>query len=154
MTSDETQIEIFANWPMSHAKREKRTIEKSRISCPCRDKETTDRQKLFRSKIMAKIYTWFFCETVFVCPHFSYRGSGDMIFWIFPVNVLCHAFCMWHWSIGKDLDLSFIRGHHHLDLVGMNDQSISWWLHNKLHRANETQQGRNFSLNSIMSLPR
>ena len=53
---------------------------------------------------------------------FPYRGN-NMIFWIFRV-VLCRAFCIWHWPIGKDLDLSFIWGHrHHLHLVGM---MISW----------------------------
>ena len=41
-----------------------------------------------------------------------------MIFWIFR-TVPCHAFCMWHWPMGKDLDLSFIWGHHHLHLVGL-----------------------------------
>ena len=46
MTSDETQIQIFANWPMSHAKRVTRdnSEEKPRISCHCRDKETVDRK--------------------------------------------------------------------------------------------------------------
>ena len=45
MTSDETQIQIFANWPMSQAKRVTRdNRKKSRISCHCRDKETADRQ--------------------------------------------------------------------------------------------------------------
>ena len=57
--------------------------------------------------------------------------------------VLCHAFCMLHWPIGKDLDLSFFWGHHHLHLVSMNDHSTSWLLHYLLHRADETQQGRN-----------
>ena len=42
----------------------------------------------------------------------------DTIFRIFPI-VPCHAFCMWHWPIGKDLDLSFIWGHHHLHIVGL-----------------------------------
>ena len=28
--------------------------------------------------------------------------------------VLCHAFCMWHWPICENLDLSFIWGHHQL----------------------------------------
>ena len=65
----------------------------------------------------------------------SYRGT-DMIF-----SILCHAFCMWHWPIGNDLDLGFICGHHHLHLV--DDQSISWLLHYSLHRADGTQQGRN-----------
>ena len=46
-----TQIQIFANWPMSHAKtRDKGQQEKSRISCRCRDKETADRHKLSRRK--------------------------------------------------------------------------------------------------------
>ena len=36
-----------------------------------------------------------------------------MIIWIFPI-VPWYAFCMWHWPIDKDLDLSFIWGHHHL----------------------------------------
>ena len=39
-----------------------------------------------------------------------------MLFWIFPV-VLCHAFCMWHWTICKNWNLTFIWGHHHLHLV-------------------------------------
>ena len=91
----------------------------------------------------------------------TYRRN-DMIFWIFHI-VHCHAFCMCHWPIGKDLDLSFIWGHHLLHLAGMNDQSISWILHYLLHRADETQQGRNscprlqflaFSFDSIMSLSR
>ena len=56
MTSDETQIQILANWPMSHAKRVTRETkgqqEKSRILC--RWKETADRHKLSRRKIMAE----------------------------------------------------------------------------------------------------
>ena len=44
--------------------------------------------------------------TVFVCLQSPYRGN-NMIFWIFPV-ILCHAFCMWHWPICKNVDLSFI----------------------------------------------
>ena len=75
------------------------------------------------------VWPWFFRETVLVCPHFPHHGN-DTIFWIFPV-VLCHALCMLHWSIGKDLDLSFNWAHHHLShlhLAGMDDQSISWLL--------------------------
>ena len=44
--------------------------------------------------------------------------SAISLFWIFPI-VPCHAFCMWHWPIGKDLDLSFIWGHHHLHIVSL-----------------------------------
>ena len=53
MTTDETQIQIFADWPMSHCKTlDKRTgqQEKSRISCHCRAKETADRQQLSAEK--------------------------------------------------------------------------------------------------------
>ena len=51
MTSDEAQIQILADWPMLHAKRlDKGQQEKSRISCRVRDKETADKQKLFRKK--------------------------------------------------------------------------------------------------------
>ena len=39
----------------------------------------------------------------------------NTIFSIFPI-VPSHAFCMWHWPIGKDSDLSFIWGHHHLHI--------------------------------------
>ena len=48
MTPDETQIRIFADWPMSHAKRVTKDNRKNpEISCRCRDKETTaDSQKL------------------------------------------------------------------------------------------------------------
>ena len=70
---------------------------------------------LFRSDMLLIFYmVWprFSCGTVCVCPQLPCRGN-DMIIWIFP-NVPCHAFCMWHWPIGKDLDLSFIWGHHHL----------------------------------------
>ena len=56
--------------------------------------------------------TGFSCGTVCVCPQLPYRGN-DMIFWIFPI-VPCHAFCMWHWPVGRNLDWSFIWGHHHL----------------------------------------
>ena len=96
--------------------------------------------------------------TVFACrPQSSYRDND--IFWIFPV-VLCHAFCMWHWPICKNLDLSFIWGHHHLNLG--DDRPINRLLHYLLHRTDETQQGRNscprlqmlqflaFNLDSIM----
>ena len=69
--------------------------------------------------------------------------GNDMIFWIFPM-VPCHAFCMWHWPIGKGLDFSFIWGHHHLHLVSIwisvDQLNTSYSL---LHRADETQQGRN-----------
>ena len=65
-----------------------------------------------RGRAPFPFWPWFSCGTVCVCPQLSYRGN-DMIFWIFPI-VPCHAFCMWHWPIGKDLDLSFIWGHHHL----------------------------------------
>ena len=47
ITSDETQIQIFANWPMSQAKRVTRDNRKN----PCHDKETADRHKLSRRKI-------------------------------------------------------------------------------------------------------
>ena len=61
--------------------------------------------------IFYMVWSWFSCGTVCVCPQLPYRGN-DMIIWIFPV-VPCHAFCMWHWPTGEDLDLSFIWGHHH-----------------------------------------
>ena len=70
---------------------------------------------LFRSDmrlIFNMFWPWFSCGTVCVCPQLPYRGN-DVIFWIFPI-VPCHAFCMWHWAVGRDLDLSFIWGHHHL----------------------------------------
>ena len=67
--------------------------------------------------IFNMVWPWFSCGTVCVCAQFPYRGN-DKIFWIFPI-VPCHAFCMWHWPIGKDLDLSFIWGHHHLHIVGL-----------------------------------
>ena len=63
------------------------------------------------------IWPWFSCGTVCVCLQFPYRGN-DTIFRTFPV-VPCHALCMWQWPIGKDLDLSFIWGHHHLHIVGL-----------------------------------
>ena len=75
---------------------------------------------LFRSDILLifnMVWPYFSCETVCVCPQFPYRGN-DTIFWIFP-TVPCHAFFIWHWLIGKDLDFSFIWGHHHLHLVGL-----------------------------------
>ena len=81
------------------------------------------------------VWPWFFCGTVFVCLQSPYRGN-DMIFWIFPV-VLCHAFCMWHWPICKNLDLSFVWGHHHLRHL-VDDQSINRLLHYLLHRADKT----------------
>ena len=61
MTPDETQIQILANWPMSHAKRVTRdNRKKSRISCRCRDKETADRHKLSRRKIRWTLISFVF----------------------------------------------------------------------------------------------
>ena len=57
---------------------------------------------LFRSDMMLIFYMvwpWFSCGTVCVCSQLPYRGN-DVIFWIFPI-VPCHAFCMWHWPIGR-----------------------------------------------------
>ena len=42
MTSNETQMQTFADWPTL----DKGQQEKSKISCHCRDKETTDRQNV------------------------------------------------------------------------------------------------------------
>ena len=75
----------------------------------------------------------------------------------------CHAFCMWHWPIGKDLDLSFIWGHHHLHIVGfVNISRPAEYLtacYIVLKRPNKVEtavHGCNlaFSLDSIVSLPR
>ena len=55
MTSDETQIQILANWPMSHAKRVTRDNRKNleyRVVAAIR--KTADRHKLSRRKSMAK----------------------------------------------------------------------------------------------------
>ena len=71
--------------------------------------------KMSRYRIM--VWPWFSWGTVGVCPQFPYHGN-EPIFWLFPI-VPCHAFCMWHWPIDKDLDLSFIWGHHHLHTVGL-----------------------------------
>ena len=79
----------------------------------------------------------------------------------FPI-VPCHAFCMWHWPIGKDLDLSFIWGHHHLHIVGFVNISrpaeYSTACYTVLKRPNKVEtavHGCNlaFSLDSIVSLP-
>ena len=82
---------------------------------------------VFSDPICCSFLTWFghhhFSARQFCLSAVSYRGS-DMIFWIFVV-VHCHGSCVWHWPICKHLDLSFVWGHHHLHLVGMNDQSIS-----------------------------
>ena len=75
---------------------------------------------LFRSDMLLifnMVWSWFSCGTVCVCLQFPYRRN-DTIFWTFPI-VPCHAFCMWHWPMGKDLDLSFIWDHHHLHIVGL-----------------------------------
>ena len=53
MTSDETQIQIFADQSMSQT-RTPEQYAKARISCHCRGKETADRQKLSRKKYMVK----------------------------------------------------------------------------------------------------
>ena len=85
---------------------------------------------LFRSDMLLifnMVWPWFSCGTVCVCPQFSYRDN-DMIFWIFPI-VPCHAFCMWHWPIGKNVDSSSVWGHHHLIVSIYGYQSTSWLLH-------------------------
>ena len=75
---------------------------------------------LFRSDMLLifnVVWPWFSCGTVCICLQFPYHGS-DMVFWIF-LTVPCHVFFMWHRPMDKDLDLSFIWGHHHLHLVGL-----------------------------------
>ena len=75
---------------------------------------------LFRSDMLLifnMVWPWFSCGTVCACPQFPYRGNNT-IFWTFPI-VTCHALCVWNWPIGKDLNLSFIWGHHHLHTVGL-----------------------------------
>ena len=88
---------------------------------------------------------WTMMDSFCFRSQFPY-GGNYMIFWIFPVHLsfVTRFAC----DIGQSakiwfLDLSFIWGHHHLHLVGMNDLSTSWLIHNLFHRAGETQQGRN-----------
>ena len=57
------------------------------------------------------VWPWFSCGAVCLSAVTLSRQPRDIL--DFPI-VPCHAFCMWHWPIGKDLDLSFIWGHHHL----------------------------------------
>ena len=67
---------------------------------------------LFRSDMLLifnMVWPWFSCGTASVR---SFLIAANPI-------VPCHAFCMWHWPIGKDLDLNFIWGHHHLHIVGL-----------------------------------
>ena len=78
-------------------------------------------KNLMAFKNAEKSWGWYFCRPVFVCPQSSYRDN-DMKVGIFPV-VLFHAFCMSRWPICKNMDLSFIWGHHHLQLV--NDRLTS-----------------------------
>ena len=100
---------------------------------------------LFRSDMLLifnMVWPCFSCRTVCVCPQFPYRGN-DTILWIFPI-VHCQAICMWHWPIGKDFNLSFFWGHHHLHTVSL------WISVDQLNIAElatpcreETQQGPN-----------
>ena len=103
--------------------------------------------------ICCSFLTWFSHDFLrdSLCLSAVTLSRHDVIFWIFPI-VPYHAFCRWHWPIGKDLDLSFIWGYHHLSEY----MDIS-------RPADEAQQGRNscprlqllaFSLDSITSLPR
>ena len=52
------------------------------------------------------------------------------------------------WPIGKDLDLSFIRGHHHLHIVGLLRDPA------KSKQLSTVRCNLAFSLDSIVSLPR
>ena len=74
------------------------------------------------------------------------------IIYIFYISYISYTFY---------ISESFIWGHLHLHLVGLWISVDRWLLHNLLHRADETQQGRNscprlqllaFSLDSILSL--
>ena len=50
MTSDETQIQMIADWSASHAQRVTvNNRQRSGISCRCRDKKIAERQKLYMS---------------------------------------------------------------------------------------------------------
>ena len=116
---------------------------------------------LFRSDMLLifnMVWPWFSCGTVCVCPQFPYHDN-DIICWIFPI-VPCHSFCIWHWPMGKDLDLSFIWGRHHLHLVGiwMISRPADYFFpfYTVLTRPNSCRrlQFLAFSLDSIRSLPR
>ena len=61
----------------------------------------------------------------------------------------CWHAALWHWLIYKKIDLSFIWGHHHLLVVGMEDQSINWLLHYLLHRADEAQLTRSKQMSTV-----
>ena len=83
------------------------------------------KQEIFRSDMLLiflhGLAIIFLRDSLCLSAIFPYRGN-DTISWIFPI-VPCHAFCMWHWPIGKNLDLSFIWGHHHLAFSGFVEVS-------------------------------
>ena len=83
---------------------------------------------------------------------FLYRGY-DMIFWIFPI-VPCHAFCMWRWQIGKDLDLSFVWGHRrhseYTDISRPAEYSIA--CHTVLMRPNKVETAVHDGCNCWLSV--
>ena len=99
-------------------------------------------------------FTWSSVRSLLIATTTWYSG-------FFLLSFVTRFACDIGWPIGKELvlDLNFIWGHHHLHLVGMNDLSTSWLIHNLLHRASDTQQGRNscprlqflaFNLDSVM----
>ena len=152
MTPDETQIQILANWPMSHAKRVTRDNRKNpehRVIAAIRKLRT---EKLSRRRIMAK-----------PCQKWAaYRIWKDLRPQKFPI-VPCHAFCMWHWPIGKNLDLGFIWGHRHLHFSGSVNISqpaayftARYTVPKRPYKVETAVHGCNlaFSLDSIVSLPR
>lgn len=85
------------------------------------------------------VWQCIFCGTVFFCPQSPYQ---DMIFSIFAYCPLC-VFCMRHRPIRTHLDLTFIIGHYHVQLVGDRSASRLLYFMLQLHRADETQPGRN-----------
>ena len=74
------------------------------------------------------VWQWFCCGTVFVCPQFPHHGN-DVKFSCCPSRVLYVTLANL-----KSLNSSFIWGHHHLHLVGIDYQFITWLLQYLLHR--------------------
>ena len=85
----------------------------------------------------------FSARQFFVCPQSPYRGK-DMIFCF----SCCHLSRVLHvtFAICKNLDWSFIWGHHHLHFKLVDDRLTNRLLHYLLHRADETRQDRSSCL--------
>ena len=117
-----TSLMFYLKWPrqepLASPNRHWSHQHQIRKSHPLLEKSLGRKDKCKKNKERKRVHWRYPCCTppsITSAHRYIWMRRGTMA--LFPV-VPCHAFGMWHWPIGKDLDLSFIWGHY-LHLAGI-----------------------------------